>query len=163
MSAFNYYINRLITLPVTEKSKQEEWKTIPAIAKDNGYPTDMICNLKTKLIAKKQKQNKQQENKTTPHKKWLAFTHFSPLIRRITNLFKQTNLKVTFWALNTIQQLTEKQINNNHSGIYKLKCNTCNRVYVGQSGRAINIRYKEHTGLFKMIVGVLTTCHTQYT
>jgi hypothetical protein len=48
MSAFNYYINRLIILPVTEKSKQEEWKTILAIAKDNGNPIDMIRNLKTK-------------------------------------------------------------------------------------------------------------------
>jgi hypothetical protein len=26
----------------------------------------------------------------------------------------------------------------------KLKCNTCNGVYVGQSHRAINVRYKEH-------------------
>jgi hypothetical protein len=53
MSAFNYYINKSITLPVTEKSKQEECKTILAIAKDNRYPNDMICNLKTKLITKK--------------------------------------------------------------------------------------------------------------
>ena len=33
---------------------------------------------------------------------------------------------------------------NNPSGIYKLKCNTCNKVYVGQSGRAIGTRFKEH-------------------
>jgi hypothetical protein len=33
---------------------------------------------------------------------------------------------------------------NNPSGIYKLKCNICHNVYVGQSGRAINVRYKEH-------------------
>ena len=25
-----------------------------------------------------------------------------------------------------------------------MKCNTCNNVYVGQSGRSINIRHKEH-------------------
>jgi hypothetical protein len=81
----------------------------------------------------------------TPRKKWVAFTHFSPLIRRINNLFKQTNLKVAFRAVNTIkQQLTEKQILKNPSGIYKLKCNTCNRVYVGQCGRAINVGNKEH-------------------
>jgi hypothetical protein len=30
------------------------------------------------------------------------------------------------------------------SGIYKLKCNTCNKVYVGQSGRAIIVRFEEH-------------------
>ena len=79
------------------------------------------------------------------HKKWVAFTHFSPLITYITSLFKQTNLKVIFHAVNTVQQqLTEKQIYNNPSAIYKLKCNTYNRVYGGQSSRAINIPYKEH-------------------
>jgi hypothetical protein len=40
--------------------------------------------------------------------------------------------------------LIKKQTHKNPSGIYKLKCNTCNGTYVGQSGRAINIRYKEH-------------------
>jgi hypothetical protein len=94
-------------------------------------------------MTNKQKHNQQQENITMQHKKWVAFTYFSPLIRRVTNLFKQTYLKVAFRAVNTIQQqLTEKQIHNSPSGIHKLKCNTRNRVYVGQSDRAIK---KEHT------------------
>jgi hypothetical protein len=29
-------------------------------------------------------------------------------------------------------------------GIYKLKCITRNKAYVGQSGRAISLRFKEH-------------------
>jgi hypothetical protein len=52
---------------------------------------------------------------------------------------------VAFRATNAIQQqLNEKQTYKDPSGIYKLKCNTCNGAYVGQSGRAINVRYKEH-------------------
>jgi hypothetical protein len=52
---------------------------------------------------------------------------------------------VAFRATNTIQQqLTKKQTHIDPSGIYKLKCNTCNKAYVGQSGRAINVRYEEH-------------------
>jgi len=42
------------------------------------------------------------------------------------------------------QQLTAKQTHGDPSGIYKLKCNTCNKVYVGQSGRTMGIRFKEH-------------------
>jgi hypothetical protein len=56
ISAFIYYINRPITSPVTEKSKQEEWKTILTIAKNNGDPINRVHNLKTKLILRKQKQ-----------------------------------------------------------------------------------------------------------
>jgi hypothetical protein len=36
------------------------------IAKNNGYPTNMIHNLITKLVTRKQKQ--QQENKIISHK-----------------------------------------------------------------------------------------------
>jgi len=128
ITAFTYYINSLITLPITDKSKQDEWETILAIAKKNGSPNDMIHNLKTSLILRKQSQKRQQE-KTVPRKKWVTFTHFSPLIRCVTNLFKQINLKVAFCAINTIQQqLTEKQPYKETRGIYKLKYNTCNGV-----------------------------------
>jgi hypothetical protein len=60
IAAFTYYINRLVTLTITNEAKLNEWETILAIAKLNGYPTNMIHNLKTKLINKKQNQ-KQQE------------------------------------------------------------------------------------------------------
>ena len=45
----------MITLSITEKSKQEKWKTILTIAKNNGYSVNTINNLKTKLTVKKQK------------------------------------------------------------------------------------------------------------
>ena len=83
---------------------------------------------------------------TQQTKKWITFTDYSPLIRKITNLFKQTNLNIALRTKNTIhQQLTEKPITTNLSGIYKLKCNTCNNAYIGQSGSSITIRHKEHT------------------
>jgi hypothetical protein len=31
-----------------------------------------------------------------------------------------------------------------NSGVYKLKCNTCDKIYTGQTGRNFNTRYKEH-------------------
>jgi len=106
IAAFRYYIYRMITLPITEKSKQEEWKTVLTIAKNNGYPVNTINNLKTKLIEHK------QYPMTIPHnKKWVTFTHSSPIIRRITNLFKHGNMNIAFRATNTIQQqLTESRL-----------------------------------------------------
>jgi len=67
------------------------------------------------------------------------------MIRRITNLFKHSDFKIAFRATNTLhQQLSEEQTNKNRSGIFKLKCNTCNKAYIRQSGRSIDIRHKEH-------------------
>ena len=63
----------MITLLITEKSKQEEWKTILTIAKNNGYSVSTISNLNAKLIAKKQKHK--QYPTTIPHKKKMGKFH----------------------------------------------------------------------------------------
>jgi hypothetical protein len=147
LAAFNHYINRMLTLPITKQHQLHEWKTIQTIARNNGFPSHIIHNLKKRIENKKQKQQIQEPlTPPTQHKKkWATFTYHSPLIRKVTNLFKHSNLRIALRTTNTtFQQLIEKPGLNNPSGIYKLKCNTCNRAYIGQSGRAITVRHKEH-------------------
>jgi hypothetical protein len=111
----------------------------------------IIHNLKKKLIAKKQRQ-KLPTTTTQQTKKWVTFSYHRLQIWKITNLFKQSNLNTALRAQNTIhQQITDKIANTskNSSGIYKLKCNTCNNAYVGQWGRSISTRHKEHTRFIK--------------
>jgi len=85
IAAFRYYVHRMITLPIMEKSKQEEWKAIITMAKNNGYPIGIINGLRTKLIVR----NRQQHPSTIPcnKRRWVTFNYYSPMIRSITNLF----------------------------------------------------------------------------
>jgi len=39
--------------------------------------------------------------------------------------------------------------NHNKSGIYKLKCKTCNKVYIGQTSHNLSLRYREHIRCIK--------------
>jgi len=81
---------------------------------------------------------------------WITFKYHSPLIRKVTNLFKNTNIKIAFRANNTVyQQLVQKTNCMNPSGVYEIKCNTCSKNYVGQSGRPIATRHKEHIRYIK--------------
>ena len=50
MAAFRYYINRLITLPLTQEGKDTEWTIIQNLAKQNGFPIEKITKLKTQMI-----------------------------------------------------------------------------------------------------------------
>jgi len=114
--------------------------TILTIAKNNGYPPALIHRLKTKLTNKKRalKQNftQQQQQTSILRNKWVTFTYFIPLVRKISNIFRQNELKIAFRATNTIQQqLNAKQTHDDPIGIYELKCKTCNKEYVGQSDR----------------------------
>jgi hypothetical protein len=74
---------------------------------------------------------KKEQTEHTSNKKWVTFTYHSPLIRKVTNLFRNTEISKTFRASNTIyQQLVQKIGNKNPSGIYEIKCNTCGMNYV---------------------------------
>ena len=50
IAAFRHHIHRMITFPITEKLKQEEWNTILTIARNNGYTTSTINKLRVKFI-----------------------------------------------------------------------------------------------------------------
>jgi hypothetical protein len=70
--------------------------------------------------------------------KWSTFTYTGRETTFITNIFRRTNIKIAFRTNNTIgnrlmhkQQTTDKYT---LSGIYRLTCPVCNKVYVGQTG-----------------------------
>jgi hypothetical protein len=76
------------------------------------------------------------------------FTFHSPTVRKITNLFHNTNLKIAFKTNNSIQRIfkiQERDINQYlQNDIHRMICHTCHKSNIGQSGRKIETRYKEH-------------------
>ena len=102
--------------------------------------------------------------------KWAIFTYHSPKVRKITNLFKQTDIKIVFKSMNTIQQQTRPKNhgmtpNHNKIGICKLKCKTCNKVYIGQTSRNLSPRFREHITYIKNNdppIGLCTTYPTKH-
>ena len=100
MAAFKFHITRMHSLSLDPDKKQKEWKTIQYIPKNNNLPRRLL-----------QKLNHQIQNKVNhthnekKHKIWTTFTYHSPKIRRITDLFKNTNMGIAFKVTATLQQL----------------------------------------------------------
>jgi hypothetical protein len=70
-------------------------------------------------------------------------------VKKITNLFKQTENRIAFKNNNTISQILRPKTSNNtpiynKGGVYKLTCKTCQHVYVGQTSRNLKQSYQEH-------------------
>jgi K+ transporter len=101
LSAYNFYIQVkiMISTPITEKARQQEWDTIYTIAKNNDFPLRIIHNLKNKIVKTKKAVNISAQ---TQRKTWINFTYHSTLIDKVTNLFKRTNINIAFRASNTI-------------------------------------------------------------
>ena len=78
-----------------------------------------------------------------------TFTYHSPQIRKLSNLFKHSNIYIAFKSTNTLQHCTkpktpDKNQEYNVSGTSKLTCNTCKMSYIGQTSKNLKQRYREH-------------------
>jgi len=134
----------MLSLPLKATQQKREWETILYIAWQNGFPPAMIHKLrhqiehKTKHISPPDRKNK----------KLATFTYISPQICKITNLFRNTNIRITYKCCNAIAKQIKPPRDHtpphNKRGIYQLTCNTCNLAYGGQTSRSLSIRYKEH-------------------
>ena len=136
LAAYRYYIERIFSLPLNKENQLKEWTTIPDIARSNKFPDNILIRLRQQI--------QQEINHTTPptgfksNTQWTTFTYVSQQIRKITNIFRHTNVKITFKCNNKISQPMKPNTDNytpyyNRSGIYKLTCNTCKLAYVGQT------------------------------
>ena len=147
LSAYRYLINSMTSLPLTKANQSTEWTNILATAHNNNFPIHLINKLITKMT--------NTLNNNTPKQlldhQWTTFTYFSPKIRIVTNIFKDSKLNIAFRSNNTLATILNTKHNHiiphqdnltqfNKSGISKLSCMTSNKVYIAQTNRNIAIR-----------------------
>jgi len=127
MTEFRFHITLMHSLPLDPDKKQKEWKTIQTIAKNNNFPLHLLHILNHQIQSKANHTHKEKK-----HKIRTTFTYHSPKIRRITNLFRNTNVGIAFKATTTLKQIltpTNQAQTSQHekSGIYKITCKTSHK------------------------------------
>jgi hypothetical protein len=97
--------------------------TILRIASNNGHPFSIKTQLNNKIKNKRQSIIPDHTH-TQQQYTWVPFEYHSPLIRKITNIFKHTNMRVAIRSPNTLHNLlkTRKENANKYltGGIYSL-------------------------------------------
>jgi hypothetical protein len=144
LAAYIAYIHRMLSFPITDQARRSEWETICTIARNNGFPTQLIHNTRHKILHKR---NAPSTETRTHRETWVTFTYRNPLVHKITSLFKNTNINIAFRSTNTLYHYLQNYPSTDKlraNGIYRLQCNTCAKSYVGQSGRSFSVCHKEH-------------------
>jgi len=72
-----------------------------SIAKNNNFPQGILQKLNQQI----QQNTRCTETKEKDKKVWTTFTYHGPKIRKITNLFKNTNIGTTFKTTTILHQL----------------------------------------------------------
>lgn len=153
MAAFRFFVNRMLTLPISNNNIRKETRIIKQIARSNGYNNNIINTLirKHKLNNKKQNHNLNDNN----NKQYTLFTYINHETYNLTKMIKKKyNINPAYKTNNTqLNRIHNNKIENNDpynkSGVYLFNCNEagCNCSYVGQTGRSFHKRYKEHRRL----------------
>jgi len=101
LAAYRYHIERMLTLPLKTVQQKREWSTILHIAQQNGFPPTVIHKLRHQIEHK----TKHPTLHDSKNKKWAAFTYISLQICRVTNIFRNANIRIAYKCRNTIANL----------------------------------------------------------
>jgi hypothetical protein len=133
-----YLYSRLNTYNLQQEEHQQELHIIHNILHNNSFPL---------RPHKPHTHNPVNIQHPTLHKNWQGFTYVGKETTYITNIFKRSELKITFLTTYTLCNML---IHKDHApdrffswGVYKLICPDCHKAYVGQTGRQFSTRYKE--------------------
>ena len=154
MAAIKYFANRINTYGLSNDNKQIEIDTVKQILHNNSYHVSMLDNMMKENGIRK---HNIQQSPEHPKPKWAKFTYIGKETRIITKLFRHTQVKVAFTSNNNLLNMLQHSYTDDRnkytkSGVYQLKCPTCNKIYIGQTGRSFSIRYREHKHDFKYMI-----------
>ena len=156
LSVFHSYLDRLLRIPMDPIDHNNELNTILNIAHSNGYNKDVIYKLYKKKQTKSISKFLYAVNNVTSNneKIYKKLQFLNKVSYSLANELKKFNIIAGFSTQYTLKNIlvNNKLSNKNpfcNSGVYKIECSNCNYVYIGQTGRNFNIRYKEHMSAYK--------------
>lgn len=142
LAAYNSMVHRLLSTPLSESNYIKEVNIIKHIAAANGYASNMVDN----IISKHKNKNKGPVRNVDTTK--YVCVEYNPTIEHcLKKELKRHDIELTFRTSNKLMthlNKTEPKPKFNLSGVYKIKCDDCPSVYIGQTGRSFHTRYKEH-------------------
>ena len=122
----------------------------------NNYPIDFIFRtIRDRIKSVIQRINipnnvhNDQKNQNDRGPSYFTVPYFDNVSNKFRDITRDIDVRISFFSLNKLNNIIkthkDKLSHTSHSNIvYKINCNDCNASYVGQTGRQLNTRIKEH-------------------
>ena len=145
LAAIRYFLNRINTYDIGHAEKQKETEILKQIFYNNKLHNSTFSRIRN---------SKTKPDSENQRKIWAKFTYVGKETRRITKLFKNINLRIELINKNNIGKLLnsrddQKPYKYEKNGVCQLKCPTCHKKYIGQTGRPFRMRFHEHCNDYK--------------
>ena len=148
-AALKSLIHRVCHIPMSESSMANELRTIKDIAVNNGYKeklVDTIFRRKRTQMARRLIYKTQSSPGGSP--KWCRIPFLGNLSLKVQRLLPKEKIRPAFYNHRTLRSILgspkDQEIPEERSGVYRLNCNDCDAIYIGQTGRSFSTRAAEH-------------------
>lgn len=136
--------NRATSLVTCPADRQAEVNHVQSALRANGYPSWMF-KLPTRRTTSVSNKDKQEQSK---HRS-VALPYIGGLSEKLTNIFRQHGVSTYHKPINTIRSLLVHPKDPITPGkkcgvVYKITCPECHEEYIGETGRALATRMKDH-------------------
>jgi hypothetical protein len=133
-----------------EDHRAEELNTLTEILMKNGYGREEI----RKTISRRLRASpRPSENDEVDTKKKAYLPYIRGTTDKISRLLSKYDIKTIFRPQQKIRDIirnVKEKDRMETEGVYKISCRTCQQVYVGETGRTIKTRMKEHDAAIRL-------------
>ena len=142
--------HRLYSIPMSKAAFDSGKKYIIDVARKNGYSRKFIDRILHKHHHRRKIMEKTSlepiDDNNTRHR--ISTPHCPPITNRIKHTLKRHNIDVVTSTNTTFKSqlcsLNDKSPPLHNAGIYQIKCDDCDNIYIGQTRRRIEKRIQEH-------------------
>ena len=140
-------MSRAEALSSSGVERVQEEKEVTGALKENGYPSSFVY--KHSCPDRPRPDREEQSPKTT-----LTLPYISHLSEAIRRVLTPLDIQVVFRPLMTLRQLLvhpkdRVPMDERKGVVYSIPCTECPKVYIGQTGRSLKHRLKEHRRALK--------------
>ena len=146
VSVVRTLFSRAISITSTNEKKIEEFHQIAKTLKNNGFPSNK-CSFKNYM---------QNHNfrKTEKLKLFTSILYVQGVSEPISRILTQVGIGVALKPHHTLSSLFRKpkdviNFEQKCGLVYQISCRDCNAVYVGETGRSVRTRKREHADAVK--------------
>lgn len=152
MAAYNSLVHRLLTIPLSPENYRNEVQLIKHIAVANGYNSSIVDRIILKQRSKRKNNSCPLNTSVTKAKPQFVSVEYGGLLHnKLKNELRKHNVVLASKTSNKLENKLNVNkpaatLNNgtDGTGVYRLTCNDCPMMYIGQTGRSFKKRFSEH-------------------
>ena len=142
VSVVRTLFSRTESVPSSEPNKDRERKHLTAsLHEQNGYPK--------RFLSKYKKARQRIASQHDEVKGYATLPYVKGVSERVQRILQQHNIKTTLKPVKSLRQILSRPkdtipISKRTGVVYNIPCKDCDISYIGETGRALKTRTKEH-------------------